>query len=157
MLLYKSPVAGDCRSSAAGILMTPTPFDRVTRILVVQDDPVMLGLVVGSLRPDGHDIIEVPDPMEALAIAARERGELDLIVARVDSRPITGIELSKRLNRRGFDIPMLFMSPTHTLAAVIAGTFGASAVIEQPFTGAQLRSSVKRCLSGSRRKARQEV
>jgi DNA-binding NtrC family response regulator len=117
----------------------------------------MLGLVVGSLRPEGHDLIEVPNPMEALDIAVREPGELDLIIARVDSRPITGIELSKRLNRRGIDIPMLFMSPTHTLAAVIAGSFGASAVIEQPFTGAQLRSSVKRCLSGSRRKTRREA
>ena len=118
----------------------------------------MLGLVVGSLRPEGHDIIEAPNPMEALDIAVRAPGDLDLIIARVDSRPITGIELSRRLMRRGIDVPMLFMSPTHTLAGVIAGSFGASSVIEQPFTGAELRSSVKRCLSGGRRrKARRDA
>lgn len=136
--------------------MTPPPLEKVIRILLVQDDPVMLGLVVGSLGREGHEIIEAANPIEALDIAALRRDELDLIIARVDSRPITGIELSKRLNRRGIDIPMLFMSPTHSLAAVIAGSFGTSAVIEQPFTGIQLRSSVKRCLSNSRRKSRRE-
>jgi len=129
----------------------------VNRILVVQDDPVMLGLVVGSLRPEGHHVIEVANPVEALEIARREGTSLDLIIARVDSRPITGIELSKRLTRCGIDIPMLFMSPTHSLAAVIAGTFGTTAVIEQPFTGAELRSSVKRCLNGQRRKPRRDA
>jgi DNA-binding response OmpR family regulator len=137
--------------------MISSPSKHVTRILVVQDDPLMLGLVVGSLRPEGHHIIEIANPVQALEIAERERSTLDLIIARVDSRPITGIELSKRLTRCGIDIPMLFISPTHTLAVVIAGTFGTSSVIEQPFTGAELRSSVKRCLSGHRRKLRREA
>jgi DNA-binding NtrC family response regulator len=134
--------------------MSDLPVEKNTRILVVQDDPVMLALVSGSLRPEAHEIIETPNPLEALTIAAREHERIDLILARIDSRPITGIEFSKRLNRRGIEVPTLFISASHTLSAVISASFGPSSVIQQPFTGAELRAAVKRCMATHRRKVR---
>jgi len=124
------------------------------RILVVQDDPVLLGLVTGSLRPDGYDIIEASSPLEALDISALRFEHIDLIVTAVNSRPITGIELAKRLTGRGVEVPMLFMSASRALAGVIAKSLGQTSVIEEPFTGSELRSSVRRCLAGHRRKSR---
>src|SRR5689334_8351443 len=106
------------------------------RILVVQDDPVLLGLVAGSLRPEGHDVIEASSPIDALGITPFEFQSIDLVVTEVNSRPITGIELAKRLNRKGIDVPMLFMSASHSLAGVIAKSLGQAAIIEEPFTGA---------------------
>jgi len=127
-------------------------MEHKARILVVQDDPVLLGLVTGSLRPDGHDIIEASSPLEALSISALEFERIDLIVTAVNSRPITGIELAKRLTRKGVEVPMLFMARSRPLAGVIAGSLGQTAVIEEPFTGSELRASVQKCLAGHPRK-----
>lgn len=125
-----------------------------TRILVVQDDPVMLGLVSGSLRPEGFILREVGDPLEALTIASVERDSFDLIISRVESQPITGLELAKRLAAEGINLPVLFICKSHAMAAVISGSFGPSAILLQPFSGTELRTAVKRCLNGPRRKHR---
>ena len=131
--------------------MSPAPVERQTRILVVQNDPVLLGLVSGSLRPEGHAILEMKSPMDALRLPADEFQTIRLVIAEVDSRPITGIEFMRRLKRKGVNVPVLFMSASRTMVDVIAGSLGHSAVIEEPFTGAQLRESVNRCLAAVER------
>ena len=137
--------------------MNDSATENQARILIVQHDPVLLGLVSGSLRPDGHHIIETSSPMDALNLSGDDYQKIDLVVTAVNCRPITGIEFAKRLIRRGIDVPMLFMSASHSLAGVIAGSLGQSAIIEEPFTGAELRSCVKRCLAGQRRKSRRDI
>jgi DNA-binding NtrC family response regulator len=132
--------------------MDTLSVEQKARILIVQDDPVMLGLVCGSLRPDGHLIIEMDSPSDALRIGAAEFQNIDLVVTSINTRPISGIELAKRLARKGVDAPMLFISPTHSLAVVIANSLGHSAVIELPFSGAELRTAVRKCLAVRRRK-----
>jgi DNA-binding response OmpR family regulator len=127
----------------------------MNRILVVQDDPVLLGLVSGSLRPEGHEVREIADPLEALAFAAGEPETIDLLIVRVDSKPISGIELAKRLASQGVEIPILFLSDSRALAGVIATSFGRSAVLEQPFSGAELRAAARRCMAGHGRKQKQ--
>ena len=134
--------------------MNHSSADKKHRILVMQDDPVLLGLVCGSLRPEGHDIIETSSPLQALSLSQFEYETIDLMVVEVDSHPLTGIELAKRLARKGIEVPMLFMSASRALAAIISRSFGQWAVIEEPFTGNELRASVKKCLTGHRRKAR---
>jgi DNA-binding response OmpR family regulator len=131
--------------------MNAVSAEKKSRILVVQDDPVLLGLVSGSLRPEGHDVIETSSPMDALGISAHEYLGIDLVVTEVNSRPISGIELANRLVRLGIHVPMLFMSASHSVAGVIARSLGHAAVIEEPFTGAELRASVRKCLAGHRR------
>jgi DNA-binding response OmpR family regulator len=121
--------------------------DYQARILVVQNDPVLLGLVSGSLRPEGHIIIEARSPTEALRIPPHEFQTIDLVITEINCKPISGIELIRRLARKGINVPVLFVAASHTLANVLANSFGRSSVIEEPFTGAELRASVTRCLA----------
>jgi DNA-binding response OmpR family regulator len=125
----------------------PSLNDRRARILVVQTDPVLLGLVSGSLRPEGHTIIEATSPTEALRLAPHEFETINLVITEINCKPISGIEFARRLARKGVNVPVLFMAATRTLASVIANSFGQSAVIEEPFTGVELRASVARCLA----------
>jgi DNA-binding response OmpR family regulator len=133
--------------------MTDSFAPKKARILLVQDDPVILGLVSGTLRPEGHDIIVANGPMEALSITRQEFQRIDLVVTRINIKPISGLEFAKRLVRRGIDVPMLFMSASRSMVGVIGHSLGQSSVIEEPFTAAELRSSVKKCLSVHRRKS----
>jgi CheY-like chemotaxis protein len=133
--------------------VTASSNEKKARILLVQNDPVTICLVSGTLRPDGHEIVVAGDPMKALQISRLEFQLFDLILVRIDIKPISGLELSKRLARRGIDIPMLFMSASHSIAAVIAQSLGQSAIIQEPFTALELRNSVKKCLAAHRRKS----
>ena len=125
-------------------------MEHRARIMVVQDDPVLRGLVSGSLRPEGHEIIELKSPLEAIRLAAIEYQTIDLVLTKVDCQPITGIEMAKQLVRKGIDVPVLFMLASHALAGVMARSIGQASIIRQPFTGAELRASVRRCLSNHR-------
>ena len=133
----------------------PQPANRAT-ILVVQNDPLLLGLVSGSLRPEGHQVIESSSPLEALNLSAQDFQAIDLVVTAVSCRPITGIEFARRLARRGVDVAVLYVSASQSLANAIAGSLGQSAVIAEPFTGAELRSRVRKCLAAQRRKTRRD-
>jgi two-component system cell cycle sensor histidine kinase/response regulator CckA len=133
--------------------MTDSSAEKKGRILLLQDDPIIVGLVSGTLRPEGHDIIVADGPMEALNITRQEFQTIDLVVTRIDMKPITGLEFARRLVQQGIDVPMLFMSASRSMVSVIGHSLGQSAVIEEPFTAAELRSSVKKCLSLHRRKS----
>jgi DNA-binding NtrC family response regulator len=121
--------------------------DHRARILVVQNDPILLGLVSGSLRPEGHTLIEAKSPTEALRLSPYELETLSLVITEINCKPINGIEFARLLARGGVKVPVLFMAASHTLACVIANSLGKSSVIEEPFTGVELRASVARCLA----------
>jgi DNA-binding NtrC family response regulator len=137
--------------------MADSSPEKKARILVVQDDPVLLGLLSGTLRPEGHEPVVAGGPMEALNFTSQEFQRIDLIVTRIDNKPITGLEFARRLLRRGIDVPILFMSSSRSMVSVIGNSLGQSAVIEEPFTAAELRSSVKKCLAIRRRKSSRSV
>ena len=134
-------------------MVTASSVENMARILLVQDDPVILCLVSGTLRPEGHEIVVASGPMQALELGRQEFQRIDLVLLRIDLKPISGLEFTKRLVKRGIEVPMLFMSSSHSMAAVIAKSLGQSAIIEEPFTAAELRSSVKKSLSAHRRKS----
>lgn len=130
-----------------------TPMEKCARILVVQDDPVLLGLISNTLRPDGHEVIASANPIEALDISRQDFQRIDLVVIRINLQTISGLEFAKRLARRKIEVPMLFTSASRTMADVLANSLGRTAVIEEPFTAAALRNAVKKCLSMHRRKS----
>jgi DNA-binding NtrC family response regulator len=125
-------------------------FNGMAGILLIDDDSVMLGLVAGMLRQDGHTTLESKDPIDAISVADERRQEIDLILTDVEMEPITGFEFVKRLTRKKIYIPVLFMSGCPHLAKVIASSLGESAVIEKPFTSPALRHSVTRFLAKHR-------
>ena len=135
--------------------MPDTSADKKARILLVQDDPVILGSLSGTLRADGHEIIITSNPLDALSFPRHEYQSIDLVIIRINIKPITGLEFARRLTRRTIDVPVLFMSASHPLASVIGQSMGQSAVIEEPFTAAELRSAVKKCLSQRKRRSNQ--
>jgi DNA-binding NtrC family response regulator len=125
----------------------------MARILVIDDEVVMLGLISSTLRQDGHIITETSDPIDALSIVDQYRQEIDLVLTDVETKPISGFEFVKRITQRGIDIPVLFMSDYPSLAEVISSTLGKGAVIEKPFTASDLRRSVARFLARRNRRS----
>jgi CheY-like chemotaxis protein len=66
-------------------------------ILIVDDEPEVLGVTTSILRAEGYTIIATGDPREALRIARSRQEPLDLLLTDVVMPVMNGRELAGRL------------------------------------------------------------
>jgi response regulator NasT len=78
-----------------------------TRLLVVDDDSLVLATLSMGLREEGYEIFEASSASEAIELAARYQPELALLDIRMPGQ--SGIELANTLYRR-WKIPFLFLT-----------------------------------------------
>jgi CheY-like chemotaxis protein len=79
-------------------------------VLAVDDDPSMLGILEEVLKPLGYKVLSASNGEEALAMAAKHREKIDLLLTDVMLPGIKGQELAKQLLHRCPDVNILFMS-----------------------------------------------
>ena len=79
-------------------------------VLTVDDDPTMLELVEGVLKPFGYKILSASSGEEALEMAALQEGKIDLLLTGVVLPGIKGQDLAKQLLVTYPDVNVLFMS-----------------------------------------------
>lgn len=119
---------------------------RMANILLIDDEPFLLDVISNTLRLDGHDVMAMADPLTALSAPGPRGSPIDLVLTDINTKPISGFELVKRLSLRGFDGSTLFMSEFPSLSGAVAQSLGERSVLEKPFTAAQLRTAVGRAL-----------
>src|SRR4051795_10141695 len=100
----------------------------MAKILVVDDEQVVLELITLALQLQGHDVTAVGDPLCALDPTCVSPADIDLLVTDVNMKPITGFEVVRRIAEMGFQGQVLFMSGYSALAVAIAGKLGKSAI-----------------------------
>jgi signal transduction histidine kinase/ActR/RegA family two-component response regulator len=84
---------------------------RGERVLVVDDDPMILQLVCATLERAGYRVQAVSNAEDALrCYAAAAPDPFRLVLADVIMPRVTGIELARRLLSRDADVRVLFMS-----------------------------------------------
>ena len=116
----------------------------MSRVLVVDDDDDIRDLVTLRLEMDGHAVIAIGDPVEALARAATTR--LDLAILDWTMPDMDGGELCTRLR----ELPHLGGTPVLIVTAHadprtrdLAFAAGASGYIAKPFSLLQLSEAVR--------------
>jgi DNA-binding NtrC family response regulator len=124
----------------------------MANILMIDDEPLLLGLISNTLRLDGHKTIALSDPLDALDYQREGQSPIDLLLTDIDMKPISGFELVNRLTKAGFDGPVLFTSGYPALSGAIANSLGQRSILEKPFTAPQLRAAVRGTLSRSKPK-----
>ncbi|MBM2825623.1 MAG: DNA-binding response regulator [Dehalococcoidales bacterium] len=111
------------------------------RILVVDDDPEILGLLKRGLTYEGYVVETAADGNEALA-KARDH-EPDLVILDVMMPGIDGLEVSKRLRQAG-DVPILMLTAKGSVTDIVAGLgSGADDYLVKPFAFDELLARVK--------------
>ena len=112
----------------------------MARILIVDDEPDLRGLVRLILELDGHEVVEAHHGAAALQRIEEER--VDLLITDVMMPVMSGTELIDRLRddpaRRELPIVVLSASP-HTVDR-------ADLVMHKPFEPAELRQIAARLL-----------
>jgi two-component system response regulator AtoC len=118
----------------------------VSRILVIDDEPVVRELTVEILRRNGYKPHGVPSARRALELLDEEA--FDLVVSDVVMPEMTGVEFLYELRERRPDLPVVLMTggskePERTTRAV---ELGASGLLYKPFSHDELKAAVEAAL-----------
>ncbi len=113
--------------------MSSAPAQRGARLLVVDDEPVILELLAGALRFAGFDVLTAATGAEALRAAAA--GQPDLILLDVMMPGCDGFEVIRRIHDSGPRIPVIFLTARDTPRDRVAGlSLGGDDYITKPFS-----------------------
>ncbi|OGM27637.1 hypothetical protein A2962_04870 [Candidatus Woesebacteria bacterium RIFCSPLOWO2_01_FULL_39_61] len=89
---------------------TTTPVASKYKVLIVEDDVVLLKMYEKRLLADGYQILTAADGQEALDIFNKEK--LDLILTDIMMPKVSGIELIEKVRtaKKGKTIPIIAWS-----------------------------------------------
>jgi CheY-like chemotaxis protein len=118
--------------------------------LVVEDDPVMLGLIVSLLNSVGIEkVTTAKDGILAWQLF-EDGGQFDLVICDWMMPAMDGLEVLKNIRAGRSAIPFILVTARNTEAAVRrAVDCGITAYVAKPFEPEQLRSEVVAILSES--------
>ena len=124
------------------------PFLRParTRVLVAEDDPAMRRIVVGRLRRDGCDVLEVASGDAAVA-TLRASPELALVIMDVRMPGLSGVEVVHTLRAWKWNTPVLLMTAFPDPRLVDEAHRLGARVLAKPFGLARLSRAVVETLA----------
>ena len=115
------------------------------RILVVDDDTLLLSLLVDTLRSIGYDTVGVSGGAEALESLSRE--PFDMMITDIKMPGMDGLSLLKRVKRHFPKMPVLFI--TGVAAPEIVGFSSADGVLAKPFRISHIEELIQRTLESA--------
>jgi CheY-like chemotaxis protein len=125
----------------------PSHPQRVSSILVVDDDPDIGSFARAALESEGYLVRFTADPLEAILMAKRGASEIDLLLIDVVMPLMDGRELVRRMRDLRPNLKVMFMSGYDVAGLREMGW----PIIAKPFGLAELTEKVADALSSSRR------
>ena len=108
--------------------------------LVVDDEPLVRGLISRVLRLRGWSVIEAADGSSALAAAPEN---LDLLVTDYEMPSVTGLTLARQLRRRHSRLPVVMVSGHPEVEGQLDGLIGPRiGFVGKPFPVEELLSTI---------------
>lgn len=118
------------------------------KILLVEDEPSVAGLINKGLTENGHQISVAPDGATGLELVLNH--VFDVIILDIMLPNIGGMELCKLIRQKNILTPILFLTALGTTENIVAGlNAGADDYLVKPFKFAELEA---RLISLNRRK-----
>lgn len=120
------------------------------KILITDDDPVIIELLQVNLEFEGYDVVSAADGLEAVERAARDQPDLvilDIMMPRMDGWTARA-ELLKDPRTAG--IPVIFLSARAQQADLKKGyESGVAAYVTKPFEPVELLDLIAQILAGN--------
>jgi len=118
-------------------------------IMVVDDDPYVLGFINETLRSYGYQVYVADNGREALAVIERIEGGVDLLLTDVVMKGVDGFRLSEEIGHISPKTKVLFMSGYPYDVLDREGVLeGAVDLISKPVRINKLLAEIKRLLGG---------
>ena len=121
--------------------------EHVRRVLVVDDDPSIRGLIIAALRREGYKFIEAPNGREALDLMRTEHP--DVVVLDLMMPILSGWDvLKERVNDpQLMRIPVIIVSANKDPDLAHAVDKGICAFLPKPFDISALSALVRSCIA----------
>jgi CheY-like chemotaxis protein len=139
---------GDTRVRPAGPELKPLKVRR--RVMVVDDDPMMMDVLVRILQRENFELITALSGPEALQKADAMSGPVDLLITDYAMPAMKGHELAAHMRDRYPSLRVLYQTGfSDMLFENKAELEGDSAFLEKPFTARGLREAARFILFGA--------
>ena len=119
-----------------------SPRARGRRVLIVDDDPLVLDVTARMLGRLGYEVSSADGPIEALAHSA----PVDLLLTDVLMPGMLGTELADRMKEQHRDLAVVYMSGYVDHPDVRARLARGEVFVEKPFRIADLRKALEHAL-----------
>lgn len=115
------------------------------KILVIEDNPMVMKSIEFKLLKDGYDVITTGDGREAMELIQKE--DLNLVITDLMLPFISGIQLIEFIKKIKLELPIIVLS-TATQEEIITNAFnmGVDDFITKPFNPNELSLRVKRLI-----------
>jgi putative two-component system response regulator len=125
----------------------------MSRILVIDDEPAIRGLMVEILERADHETLSAETPERALQLLDDEK--LSLVLSDIVLPGLTGFELLEEVRTRRPSLPVVLVTGGGTYDHLTeALAHGADGFVMKPFTQEELRAAVDTALARARRSER---
>jgi putative two-component system response regulator len=122
----------------------------MSRILVIDDERVIRGLVVEILEAAGHTVTSAENAEQALELL--DDMDFDLVVSDVIMPGLSGLELLELVRARRASLPVILVTGAGTYDTLSqALTRGAAGLVTKPFAHKDLQSAVEHALDRASR------
>lgn len=118
----------------------------MARVLVVEDDEVVRGVVTASLQRGGHQVLEAESAESALAAVSDRPVPPDIAVLDIGLPEMDGFALVEALRAQPqlADLPVIFLSGRVTDDDVATGRALGCRYLTKPFIASALLSAIDR-------------
>jgi response regulator RpfG family c-di-GMP phosphodiesterase len=117
----------------------------VKKILVVDDEPAICGLVEAYLKKKGYDVAVANNGSDALSIV--KNGSIDLVISDIKMPGMSGIELLQKIREYSGTLPVLLATGLPTMETAIGALkAGAFDYIAKPFHFEEIGEKIRRAL-----------
>jgi two-component system, cell cycle sensor histidine kinase and response regulator CckA len=86
------------------------PLEKLETVLVVDDTPMILKVVVSTLNDANYNVLEARSGEEAIDVAANHPGVINLLLSDVQMPSMSGPELGQALKKLRPDLRIMLMS-----------------------------------------------
>jgi PAS domain S-box-containing protein len=108
-LWFPEASAADGHAETSGIAAAPETLARPARVLVVDDDPMVLEMLARELEALGFETVEASDGLSALA--RLDRGEkIDLLITDLSMPGMNGALLTREARQRRAALPVMLLT-----------------------------------------------
>ncbi|MFM7458905.1 MAG: response regulator transcription factor [bacterium] len=115
---------------------------KLTKVLVVEDEPQILRLIELELKYEGYDVVTSADGLQAVKFVKEHNPDLILLDCMLPS--LSGEEVCKQVREDGFDQPIIFITAKDSIEdKVKCLDNGADDYIVKPFVADELLARIR--------------
>lgn len=120
-------------------------LDKI-KVMVVDDDPMLLSLLTDTLDTIGYTSVSVPDAESALTLL-KDGSDVNIIISDINLPGIDGLELVRQVKRFSLEIPVILITGV-SMNGIRSRAYreGADGFLDKPFRISVVESMMQRLL-----------